>query len=66
MDLWIRDMEKMVFPECYLRFQSIQNQISVLLKFQKVSVLLLMMAHFSQTRIVGKVDGQFLHACWWL
>ena len=26
----------------------------------------LMMAHSLQTRIVGKVDGQFLHACWWL
>ena len=24
------------------------------------------MAHSSQTRIVGKVDGQFLHARWWL
>ena len=25
-----------------------------------------MMAHSSQTRIVGKVDGQFLHSRWWL
>ena len=25
-----------------------------------------MMAHSSQTRIVGNVDGQFLHARWWL
>ena len=25
-----------------------------------------MMAHSSQTRIVWKVDGQFLHARWWL
>ena len=24
------------------------------------------MAHSSQTTIVGKVDGQFLHARWWL
>ena len=24
------------------------------------------MAHSSQTRIVGKVDGQCLHALWWL
>ena len=25
-----------------------------------------LMAHSSQTRIVGKVDDQFLHARWWL
>ena len=25
-----------------------------------------MKAHSSQTRLVGKVDGQFLHARWWL
>ena len=29
-------------------------------------LLMKMMAHFSQTRIVGKVIGQFLHALWWL
>ena len=27
---------------------------------------LMMMAHSSQTRIVGKVDGQFVHARRWL
>ena len=26
----------------------------------------MMMAHSAQTRLVGKVDGQFLHAHWWL
>ena len=26
----------------------------------------MVMAHSSQTRIVRKVDGQFLHARWWL
>ena len=26
----------------------------------------LMMAHSLQMTIVGKVDGKFLHACWWL
>ena len=28
--------------------------------------LTMMMVHSSQTRIVGKVGGQFLHARWWL
>ena len=28
--------------------------------------IVMVMAHFSQMRIVGKVDGQFLHAHWWL
>ena len=27
---------------------------------------MMMMAHSSQTRIVGKVDSQFLHVRWWL
>ena len=26
----------------------------------------MMTAHFSQMRILGKVDGPFLHTCWWL
>ena len=26
----------------------------------------MMMAHCSQTKIFGKVDGQLLHAHWWL
>ena len=26
----------------------------------------MMMAHSSQTRYIGEVDGQFLHARWWL
>ena len=29
-------------------------------------VMMMMMAHSSQMRIVGKADGQFLHARWWL
>ena len=29
-------------------------------------LILMMMAHFSQKWIVGKVDGQFLHARWCL
>ena len=28
--------------------------------------MMMMMTHSSQTRIVGKIDGQFLHARWWL
>ena len=27
---------------------------------------MMLMAHSSQTRNLGKVDGQFLHARWWL
>ena len=30
------------------------------------TTILIMKGHSSQTRIVGKVDGQFLHALWWL
>ena len=32
---------------------------------QDLVKLMMMMAHSSQTRIVGKVDGQFLCARWW-
>ena len=31
-----------------------------------IRIMMMVMAHCSQTRIVGKVDGQFLHARWWL
>ena len=36
-------------------------RLSLFLLFTRV-----LMALSSQTRIVGKVDGQFLHARWWL
>ena len=29
-------------------------------------VFMMMVAHSAQTRTVGKVDGQSLHARWWL
>ena len=41
---------------------------SVLKKKMVMMIMMMMMMidHYSQTRIVGKVDGQFLHARWWL
>ena len=45
-------------------FSTLQGHscIKVFQTFKRCILLLLLMAHFSRTKIVGKVDGQFMHA----
>ena len=44
-------------------YQDYSYTISMILK--KICCCLILKAHSSQTQIVGKLNGQFLHAHWW-